>query len=45
VEEAAQVRAISNPIDKNYKQLLAMGFPEEIGTRAADLLNPRALAR
>ncbi len=35
--------AIPNPIEKNYRQLLAMGFPVSIGTKAAELLNPRCL--
>ncbi len=34
---------VTNPIEKNYRQLLAMGFPETIGTKAAELLNPGAL--
>ena len=40
----ARIRAIANPIEKNYRQLLAMGFPEGVGTRAAKLLPARALA-
>ena len=33
-----------DPIERNYQQLLDMGFPEEIGGRAAELVNPGALA-
>jgi predicted TIM-barrel fold metal-dependent hydrolase len=42
-EEHLEILQIKNPIEKNYRQLLAMGFPESIGTKAADVLNPRAL--
>ena len=42
--ERARVRAIANPIERNYRQLLAMGFPPAIGTRAAGLIPARALA-
>jgi predicted TIM-barrel fold metal-dependent hydrolase len=35
---------VANPIDRNWTQLRAMGFPEEMGIRAGELLNPAALA-
>lgn len=37
-EEFLQLQLISNPIEKNYQQLLAMGFPKTIGTKAAEVL-------
>lgn len=40
VEEALEVSRIKNPFDRNYRQLLAMGFPAEAMTRAAGLLRP-----
>jgi predicted TIM-barrel fold metal-dependent hydrolase len=43
-DEQSSVWSMSNAIDKNHAQLLAMGFPQEIGTRAGSLLNPAALA-
>lgn len=43
-EEHLEILRIKNPIEKNYRQLLAMGFPVSIGTRASEVLNPRALA-
>ncbi len=42
-DEASRLINMKNPIEKNYQQLLAMGFPETIGTTAAELLNPKAL--
>jgi predicted TIM-barrel fold metal-dependent hydrolase len=36
--------ATENPLDKNFRQLLAMGFPASIGTRAAQVIPARALA-
>ncbi len=42
--EPSSVWRVANAIDKNHAQLLAMGFPEEMGARAAELLNPHALA-
>jgi len=43
LDEHARLLAIPNPLDKNYRQLLAIGFPVAIGTRAASLLPARAL--
>ena len=40
VEEAVEISRIHNPLEKNHRQLLAMGFPPEAMTRAADLLRP-----
>jgi len=40
----SRIRRIRNPIEKNYQQLLAMGFPLSIGGRAAELIPGRALA-
>jgi predicted TIM-barrel fold metal-dependent hydrolase len=37
VEEALRIGTIKNPIEKNYQQLIAMGFSRSIGTKAADL--------
>lgn len=37
-EEFLQIQQIQNPIEKNYRQLLAMGFPRTIGTQAAAVL-------
>ena len=34
---------VRNPIEKNVQQLLAMGFPPEAGTRAAELIPARCL--
>ncbi len=42
--ERAAIRRIANPIEKNYRQLLAMGFPPGIGTRAGEIIPERALA-
>ncbi len=42
--ERAAIRRIANPIEKNYRQLLAMGLPDSVGARAAELIPPRALA-
>lgn len=33
-----------NPLDRNYRWLVNRGFDESIGPRAAELLNPKALA-
>ncbi len=44
VDEYFDLLSIRSPVEKNYRQLLAMGFPESIGMKAADLLNPKALA-
>ena len=44
IDEHARLMSIPNPLDKNYRQLVAMGFPPEIGRLAASLLPPRALA-
>ena len=41
--ERASLRRIANPLEKNYRQLLAMGFPAALGWRAADLIPGRAL--
>jgi hypothetical protein len=43
-QEVAELWGMANPIDKNYAQIKAMGLPPEIGTRAAQVLNPAALA-
>ena len=40
--EHASIRKIANPIEKNYRQLLAMGFPETVGSRASELIAERA---
>jgi predicted TIM-barrel fold metal-dependent hydrolase len=42
-EEYLEILRIKNPIEKNYRQLLAMGFPASAGTMAAELLPPWAL--
>ncbi len=42
--EHARIRKIRNPIEKNYRQLLAMGFPADIGSRASGLIPARSLA-
>jgi len=42
-EEYLEIIKIQNPIEKNYHQLLAMGFPASAGTKAAELLPPWAL--
>jgi hypothetical protein len=44
LEEYFGLFSVQSPIEKNYQQLLAMGFPETIGFKAAELLNPKALA-
>lgn len=44
IDEHTRLLAVTNPLDKNYRQLLAMGFPPDIGHRAASLLPARALA-
>lgn len=44
LNEYFELFSVENPIEKNYRQLLAMGFPETIGTKAAELLNPKAFA-
>jgi|SRR6266403_906879 len=43
-ERFVNIVAIHNPIEKNYQQLLAMGFPQSIGTKAAEVLPPHASA-
>jgi len=43
VAEYLEILATPNALDKNYKQLLAMDFPNSIGTKAEALLPPRAL--
>jgi len=40
--EHTRIRRIRNPIEKNYRQLLAMGFPASIGTRGAELISEGA---
>jgi predicted TIM-barrel fold metal-dependent hydrolase len=35
--------AVANPIERNYRQLLAMGFPSSIGTRGAEIIPAAAL--
>ncbi|MGD1146585.1 MAG: amidohydrolase family protein [Thermoanaerobaculaceae bacterium] len=40
--EHGRIRKIRNPIEKNYRQLQAMGFPESIGSRAGELIPERA---
>jgi predicted TIM-barrel fold metal-dependent hydrolase len=37
-EEYLEIIRIQNPIEKNYRQLLAMGFPASAGTKAAEIL-------
>lgn len=37
-------RNIANPLDRNYHWLIDRGFPPSIGSLAAKLLNPKALA-
>jgi hypothetical protein len=37
-EKFLELHAIRNPIEKNYRQLLAMGFPKSIGAKAAEIL-------
>jgi uncharacterized protein len=44
LEEFLAVTRVHSPIERNVRQLLAMGFPPSITTRAADLLPARALA-
>ncbi|NWG00055.1 MAG: amidohydrolase family protein [Thermoanaerobaculaceae bacterium] len=44
VAEHLEIVALKNPLDKNLRQLLAMGFPASVATKAAELLSPRALA-
>jgi hypothetical protein len=38
LEEFLRIHSIENPLEKNYQQLLAMGFPKTIGTKAAEVL-------
>ncbi len=45
LREYLALLAVRNPIEKNYAQLLAMGFPPTIGTRAAEIIPAAALAR
>ena len=40
--EHARIRRIRNPIEKNYQQLLAMGFPAALGSRGSELIPERA---
>jgi uncharacterized protein len=40
-----ELLSIRNPIEKNLRQLLAMGFPASIATRAAEVIPARALER
>lgn len=42
--EYLEIVKIDNPLEKNYRQLLAMGFPASAGTKAADLLPSYALS-
>jgi mannonate dehydratase len=42
--EHARIRKIRNPIEKNYQQLLAMGFPAAIGSRGSELIRGAARA-
>jgi predicted TIM-barrel fold metal-dependent hydrolase len=42
--EAIRDLRIRNPIERNYRQLLDMGFPSEIGTRAAEVVTPGSFA-
>jgi predicted TIM-barrel fold metal-dependent hydrolase len=44
LDEYLALLHIRNPIEKNLRQLLAMGFPASIGTRAAEIIPARALA-
>jgi len=44
LDEFRALACLSNPIERNVRQLLAMGFPSSITTRAAELLPARALA-
>jgi predicted TIM-barrel fold metal-dependent hydrolase len=37
-QESFKIAKIDNPIEKNYRQLLAMNFPEEAMTKAASIL-------
>jgi predicted TIM-barrel fold metal-dependent hydrolase len=45
LDEYLALLHIRNPIEKNLRQLLAMGFPASIATRAADLIPARAFVR
>jgi hypothetical protein len=45
LEAYVELLSIRNPIEKNFRQLLAMGFPPDIGTRAAEVLPARAFGR
>jgi len=44
-DEYLALLAVRNPIERNYRQLLAMGFSPTIGTRAAEVIPAAALAR
>jgi len=44
LEEYLALLHLPNPIEKNLRQLLAMGFPEAIGTRAAEVIPARVFA-
>jgi predicted TIM-barrel fold metal-dependent hydrolase len=37
LEDALKISTIKNPIERNYQQLIAMGFPKTIGTKPAQL--------
>jgi predicted TIM-barrel fold metal-dependent hydrolase len=43
LDEYVGLLSVRNPIEKNVRQLLAMGFPAAIGTRAADVIRPGAI--
>ncbi len=45
LDEYMALLTVRNPIEKNFRQLLAMGFPSTIGTRAAEVIPARALGR
>jgi hypothetical protein len=37
-QEYSKIGKIDNPIEQNYRQLLAMNFPKEAMTKAASIL-------
>jgi predicted TIM-barrel fold metal-dependent hydrolase len=37
-EDALKIGTTKNPLERNYRQLIAMGFPQSIGTKAAQVL-------
>jgi predicted TIM-barrel fold metal-dependent hydrolase len=43
LDEYLALLHVRNPIEKNLRQLLAMGFPASIATRAAEVIPARAL--